>query len=323
MDLLDAVWRWFADPMQYDFMRRAVIVSAVIGLVCAVLSCYVTLKGWSLLGDALSHAVLPGVVVSYVVGIPFVIGAFVASILSVSAIGFISGRTRLKSDTVIGIVFTGFFALGLILVTKVVSTVHFTHILLGSILGITTGNMLQTIAIATVTLILSVLVFRRDLVLFAFDPMHARSIGINPSFLSALLLTLLALTVVSAFQTVGVILVVAMLITPGATAYLLTDRFDRMMVIASIASVLSCVAGTFLSYHLNISTGGSIVATLTLVFVVTMVLAPRHGLLANQRRSRRSLAQLTDETMPDGTGRVLPRGAAALTTLLARTALRR
>lgn len=290
MDLLDTIWQWFADPMQYEFMRRAVLVSAFIGVVCAVLSCYVTLKGWSLLGDALSHAVLPGVVLAYVVGIPFAVGAFVAGICSVASISFIRAHTRIKEDATIGIVFTGFFALGLILITKVVSTVHFTHILLGSVLGITTSDMQQTFAIGAIALILGGFVFRRDLMLFCFDVNHARSIGLNPTFLSSLLLVLLALTVVSAFQTVGVILVVSMLVTPGAIAFMLTDRFDRMLVIASAVSAASSVVGAFLSYHLNASTGGCIVVTLTLVFVVTMFLAPKHGFLGQRLRARRASA---------------------------------
>lgn len=293
-DFLSTVWHWFYDPMQFQFMQRAVLTSAFIGLVCAVLSCFVILKGWSLLGDALSHAVLPGVVLSYVIGIPFAVGAFVAGVLSVSAIGYIGGRTRLKNDTVIGIVFTGFFALGLILTTKVVSTVHFTHILLGSVLGISDNDIIQTFILGTITLVLALLIFRRDLMLFCFDELHAQSLGINTRFLSGLLLVLLSLTVVSAFQTVGVILVVAMLVTPGAIAYLLTDDFDRMLIIASISSVSSCVVGTFLSYHINASTGGSIVVTLTSVFAVTMVFAPKHGILAQSRKQARTSFRTVD-----------------------------
>lgn len=290
---MQLLWDWFAAPLQYDFMVTAVLVSAFVGVVCAVLSCFITLKGWSLMGDAVSHAVLPGVVLSYVVGLPFAVGAFVAGLASVTLIGYIKSRTRVKEDTVIGVVFTGFFALGLVLITKVTSEVHLQHILFGHLLGITTSELIQTVALGAVTLVVAGFILRRDLLLFCFDPQHARSIGINTTFLYYTLLTLLALTVVSALQAVGVILVIAMLITPGAIAYLLTDRFDRMMLYAAAASVLACVSGTYLSYHLDASTGGCIVVMLALLFGAAMALAPKHGLFARRRAALRDRASRT------------------------------
>ena len=271
------------DPLQHQFMVRALAVSTLVGGVCALLSCYMTLKGWALMGDAVSHAVMPGVVIAYALGLPFALGAFVFGVGSVAAIGFIKQKTRLKEDTVIGLVFTGFFALGLILVSKVRSSIDLLHILFGNVLGISQADIHQTLGISLLVLLV-LLVFRRDLILFCFDPSHARSIGINTGFLHYLLLTVLSLAAVAGLQTVGIILVVAMLVTPGASAYLLTDRFDRMTQIAVASGVLSSIMGIYLSYFIDASTAGCIVVVQTLLFLLAMVFAPKHGLL---RRSLR------------------------------------
>ncbi len=284
-------------PLQYDFMLRALLVSALVGAVCAVLSCFVTLKGWSLMGDAVSHAVLPGVVISYLLGLPFVIGAFVFGLLSVSAIGFIQSRSRVKEDTVIGVVFTALFALGLVMISKVASDVHLSHILFGDVLGIGDSELWQSVIAGTIALIVTLLL-RKDLLLYVFDPTHARSIGLNTGWLNYVLLTVLALTIVTALQTVGVILVVAMLITPGATAYLLTDRFSRMLWIAVGCGVGSSVLGTYGSYFLDGATGASIVLVQSLFFVLAFVFAPKHGQLA---RRRQQLAEREDELGEGGT----------------------
>jgi manganese transport system permease protein len=288
---LEAFWQWFVEPLQYDFMVKALAMSAVVGLVCAVLSCYLILKGWSLMGDAVSHSVMPGVVMSYILGIPFSIGAFVFGLLSVILIGFVKRQTRVKEDAVIGLVFTGFFALGLILISRTPSTVDLTHILFGNVLGITNADMVQTIIIAAITL-LAILVLRKDLMLFCFDENHARSIGLNTTFLYYALLALLALTIVTALQTVGIILVTAMLITPGVIAYMLTDRFNRMLIIASVVSVLSSLIGAYASYHLDASTGGCIVVLQVLIFVGVFIFAPKQGMLRRMQlaRSERRLA---------------------------------
>jgi manganese transport system permease protein len=281
MDLIN----WLAAPLQYEFMVKAIGVSALVGMVCAALSCYMTLKGWSLMGDAVSHAVLPGVAVAYLLNIPLAIGAFVFGVGSVIAIGFIKAQTRIKEDTVIGLVFTGFFALGLVLISKVRSSIDLTHILFGNVLGIADADIIQTVIISVFTLV-TLAIFRKDLMLFCFDSSHARSIGLNTTFLYYVLLSLLSLTAVAALQTVGIILVVAMLVTPGATAYLLTDRFDVMMLIAMASGIFSSVMGTYISYYIDGSTGGCIVVLQTLLFIIAMIFAPKYGLLVKIRESK-------------------------------------
>lgn len=281
MDLV----QWFVAPLQHEFMLKAILVSALVGVVCSALSCYMTLKGWALMGDAVSHAVMPGVVIAYMLNIPFAVGAFVFGVGSVIAIGFIKSKTRVKEDTVIGLVFTGFFALGLVLISKVKSSIDLTHILFGNVLGISDGDILQTIVISVITLV-TLAILRKDLILFCFDSTHARSIGLNITFLYYVLLSLLSLTAVAGLQTVGIILVVAMLVTPGATAYLLSDRFDHMILISMSFGAFSSVMGTYISYHIDGSTGGCIVVLQTLLFLVAMIFAPKHGLLVRARNSQ-------------------------------------
>lgn len=302
--MLEALWHLVADPFQYQFMVKALGVGILVGIVCAVLSCFVTLKGWSLMGDAVAHSVLPGVVLAYVVGAPFAIGAFLFGLLSVLTIGWVKANSRLRDDAVIGIVFTAFFGLGLILVSKLPSMAEWMQatfgylpplldvkaILFGNVLGIANADIVQTVVAGGITLAF-VLVFRRDLLLFCFDPNHARAIGLNTRFLYALLLVLLTLTIVAALQTIGIVLVVAMLVTPGAIAYMLTDRFDRMLLLAVSASVFSSVVGIYASYYLNASTGGCIVFTQAIVFMAVLALAPRRGLLAQALNRQRSAGQ--------------------------------
>ena len=275
---------WLLEPLSHAFMVKALLVSALVGGVCGLLSCYMTLKGWALMGDAVSHAVMPGVVVAYALGLPFSLGAFVFGVGSVAAIGFVKQKSRIKEDTVIGLVFTGFFALGLVLVSKVRSNIDLTHILFGNVLGISGSDIQQTLLISILVVAL-LLVFRRDLLLFCFDPTHARSIGINTGLLHYMLLSVLSLTAVAGLQTVGVILVVAMLVTPGATAYLLTDRFDRMTLLAVASSVLSSLIGVYVSYWSDSSTAGCIVLAQTAMFLLAFLLAPRYGIL-NAHRSQ-------------------------------------
>lgn len=276
---MSSLWQWFTAPLQYGFLVKALSVSAFVGVVCAVLSCYITLKGWSLMGDAVSHAVVPGVVIAYAMGIPFAVGAFLFGFGATVAIGYVKAKTRLKEDTVIGVVFTGFFALGIVLVTKIPSNIDLFHILFGNVLGISQQDIIQTIIAGFITLSV-ILLRRKDLLLFCFDPNHAKAIGLNIQLMYYTLLSVLALTIVTALQTAGIVLVVAMLVTPGATAYLLTDRFDKMLTFAVVTSVLSCILGTYISYHLDVPTGGCIVVLMTLLFIVTMVFAPKYGLLS-------------------------------------------
>ncbi|MEB3211686.1 MAG: metal ABC transporter permease [Leptolyngbyaceae bacterium] len=278
-----APWEWIVEPLQYGFLVQAIWVSAFVGLVCAVLSCYVTLKGWSLMGDAISHAVVPGVVVAYALNIPFAVGAFVFGFGATVAIGYVKSKTRLKEDAVIGIVFTGFFAFGLVLITKIPSNIDLFHILFGNVLGISRQDIIQTLIAGCLTLAV-ILVRRKDLLLFCFDPNHAKAIGLRTQVMYYTLLSVLALTIVAALQTAGIILVISMLVTPGSIGYLLCDRFDRMLVISVISSVFSCVAGTYLSYYFDISTGGSIVVLLTVIFIFAMVFAPKYGILAQELR---------------------------------------
>ncbi len=272
---------WLLDPLTHDFMRRALMVSALVGGVCGLLSCYMTLKGWALMGDAVSHAVMPGVVVAYALGLPFSLGAFVFGVGSVALIGFIKQKSRIKEDTVIGLVFTGFFALGIVLVSKIKSNIDLMQILFGSPLGISQADVKQTLIISFVVIFI-LLLFRKDLMLYCFDAKHARSIGINTGILHYLLLTLLSLSAVVGLQTVGIILVVAMLITPGATAYLLTDRFDRMTILAVVSSSFSSALGVYISYWSDIETGGSIVLVQTLIFLIAFLFAPKYGIFKNQ-----------------------------------------
>ena len=272
------------EPLSHAFMVRALMISALVGGVCGLLSCYMSLKGWALMGDAVSHAVLPGVIVAYALGLPFSIGAFVFGVGSVAMIGFVKQKSRVKEDTVIGLVFTGFFALGLVLVSKIRSNIDLMHILFGNVLGISISDIFQTILISGL-IVLVLVIFRRDLLLFCFDPTHARSIGINTGALHYLLLSALSLAAVAGLQTVGVILVVAMLVTPGATAYLLTDRFDRMTWIAIASSVLSSLLGVYISYWTDSSTAGCIVLVQTGLFILAFLFSPNYGLVRRLVRS--------------------------------------
>ena len=267
------------EPFTYPFMRDAMLVGAIIGAVCAVLSCYLVLKGWSLMGDAISHAVLPGIVVAYAIGAPLALGAFASGLLCAVATGFIKENSRVKEDTVMGVVFTGLFAFGLVLFTKVKSDLHLDHILFGNILGIERRDLIESCVVAGVTLTI-VLALRRDLLLFCFDPNHARAIGLPTRFLNYLLLALLAGTIVAALKAVGIILVIAMLVTPGCIAYLLTDRFGRMLWIATASAVFSSLAGVYVSFFLNGSTAACMVLVQSLIFLAALVFAPKHGLLA-------------------------------------------
>ncbi|MDP1662769.1 MAG: metal ABC transporter permease [Phycisphaerales bacterium] len=269
-------------PLQSEFMLKAIGVSALIGLTCAALSCFVTLKGWSLMGDALSHAVVPGVAIAYAAKLPFALGAFASGMLAAGVMGFVKDRTRLREDAVIGIVFTTFFALGVLLISLYPSNINLKTIVFGNILGIADADIVQVLIISAVTL--AVLAFKwKDLVIFLFDPSHARAVGLPTRFLHALLLTLLAATAVASLQAVGACLVVAMLVTPGATAYLLTDRFGAMMLIAMTVGTLTAAVGAYASYFLNGSTGGCIVVLQTGVFAVTLAVAPKHGLITAHR----------------------------------------
>jgi len=272
-------------PLQYEYMLKAIFVSALIGGVCAFLSCFIILKGWSLMGDALSHSVVPGVAVAYYLGWPFAVGAFVTGLLAAAGMGFVKTKTRLREDAVIGVVFTAFFASGLFLISLYPSQVDLRSIIFGNILGISNPDVVQVLVISGVTLLVLGLKWR-DLLLFCFDPSQARALGINTTMLHITLLTLLSATAVAALQTVGACLVVAMLVTPGATAYLLTDRFGRMIGLAVAMGAGSSLVGAYASYFFDGSTGGCIVTLQSLLFVAALVFAPKHGLRAARSRRR-------------------------------------
>jgi ABC-type Mn2+/Zn2+ transport system permease subunit len=257
-------------PFQYLFMIEAMVVAALIGGVCAVLSCYLVLKGWSLMGDAVAHSVLPGIVVAYCVGIPLAVGAFCSGLLCAVSTGWIKGNSRIKEDTVMGVVFTGLFAIGLVLFTKIQTDVHLNHILFGSLLGIERHDLIQAVVTAIITLV-AMLVLRKDLLLYLFDRHQAKASGLNPTFLHYCLLCLLAATIVAALQAVGIILTVAMLITPGCIAFLVTDSFDKMLWVAALSAIGSSVVGTYISYFLNGSTGACIVLSQAMVFVLALL----------------------------------------------------
>ncbi|MDI9901918.1 metal ABC transporter permease [Rhodococcus sp. IEGM 1409] len=278
------------DPLQYGFMVRALAVAVVAAVVCAVLSCWLVLIGWSLMGDAVSHAVLPGVVLAYVVGAPFAIGALIFGLIAVALIGLIRNTSRVKEDAAIGIVFTTLFAFGLVLISVTPSQTDLNHIIFGNLLGVSSSDLLQVAILGALALGI-LLIKRRDLTLFAFDPVHANAIGLSPKRLGALLLGVLALTSVVALQAVGVVLVVAMLIIPGATAYLLTDKFSRMLVIAPVVSAICAITGIYVSYYLDTASGGMVVMTQGIVFALVYLFSPSQGVVAKwtpQRRKARA-----------------------------------
>jgi ABC-type Mn2+/Zn2+ transport system permease subunit len=272
-------------PLHYDYMRKAIFVSAVIGGVCAFLSCFITLKGWSLMGDALSHSVVPGVAIAYYIGWPFAAGAFLTGLLAAVGMGFVKAKTRLREDAVIGVVFTAFFALGLLLISLYPSQVDLRSIVFGNILGISNSDVVQMLAISGGTLLVLGLKWR-DLLLFCFDANQARALGLNTTVLHFTLLTLLSATAVAALQTVGAVLVVAMLVTPGATAYLLTDRFGKMIGLATTMGVGTSLVGAYASYFFDGSTGGCIVTLQSAIFVGALVFGRKHGMIAARARRR-------------------------------------
>ncbi|MFK8036002.1 MAG: metal ABC transporter permease [Hyphomicrobiales bacterium] len=271
------------EPFQYNFMLKAMFVSALVGAMCAFLSAFLMLKGWSLIGDALSHAIVPGVAGAYMLGLPFAIGAFFAGGLAAGAMLFLNQRTKLREDAIIGLIFTSFFGLGLFMVSLSPSSVNIQTIILGNVLAISDFDTIQLVLIGGVTLAI-LLVKWKDLMVTFFDESHARSIGLNPTAMKVLFFTLLSASTVAALQTVGAFLVIAMVVTPGATAYLLTDKFTRLIGIAVLIGTVSSLIGAYGSYYINGATGGIIVVLQTLIFLAAFFFAPKHGRLAARRR---------------------------------------
>lgn len=277
-----------AEPFTYDYMRNAILVSALVGGVCGFLSAYLMLKGWSLIGDALSHAIVPGVAGAYMLGLPFAFGAFLSGGMAALAILFLNQRTKLKEDAIIGLIFTSFFGLGLFMVSISPVSIDIKTIVLGNILAISPTDTLQLVLIGGASLLVLTLKWK-DLMVTFFDENHARSIGLKPERLKVVFFTLLAASTVAAMQTVGAFLVIAMVVTPGATAYLLTDRFQRLILMALGIGAGTSFIGAYASYFLDGATGGIIVVLQTLIFLAAFLFAPKHGMLAARSRAREAL----------------------------------
>lgn len=276
---------WLVEPFGYQYMLNAMWVSAMVGGLCAFLSCYLMLKGWSLIGDALSHSIVPGVAGAWMLGLPFSLGAFLSGGLAAGSMLFLNQRSRLKEDAIIGLIFSSFFGVGLFMVSLNPMSVNIQTIILGNVLAIAPADIVQLAIIGAVSLTILLLKWK-DLMVVFFDETHARSIGLNPGRLKLLFFTLLSVSTVAALQTVGAFLVICLVVTPGATAWLLTDRFPRLLMIAVAIGSLTSFLGAWLSYWLDGATGGIIVVMQTLLFIMAFIFAPKHGLLANRRRAR-------------------------------------
>ncbi|MCF7644739.1 metal ABC transporter permease [Bacillus subtilis] len=261
-------------PFRFEFMVNAMVIAMLIAIPAALLSCFLVLKGWSLMGDAVSHAVLPGVVLAYIINIPLAIGAFVAGMFCALATGFLKENSRIKQDTIMGVVFSGMFGLGLVMYVKVQSDVHLDHILFGDILGIGKQDMIETAIIAVIVTALLVLKWR-DLLLHAFDPAQAQAVGLPVRLLHYGLLAILSLTIVGALKAVGIILAIAILIAPGAIAFLLTRNFSSMLVVAVIVAVASSGLGVYVSFFIDSAPAPTIVLLMTLVFIAAFIIARR------------------------------------------------
>ena len=278
------MWEILLEPFGYEYMNKAIILSTAIGAICAFLSAYLMLKGWSLIGDALSHAVVPGVAIAYAFSLPYAVGAFFSGILAAISILWIKSISKIKEDAVIGFIFSTFFALGLLIISLNPTSVDVQNIILGNILGIADEDITQIAIIIGVCLVL-LLLFWKDLILIFFDETQAITVGLSPVFYKVLFFTLLSACVVAALQTVGAILVIAMVITPGATAYLLTDKFNRLLIIAVLLGAGTSAVGVYLSYYLDGATGGVIVCLQTLLFLIAFLFAPKYGLV-NRRMKK-------------------------------------
>ncbi len=269
---------YLSDPLGRELLLQAVLISSLIAAVAGALSCFLVLKGWALMGDAISHAILPGVVIAYLIGMPLAIGAFLAGMFCAVATGYLTENSRIKQDTVMGVVFSGMFGLGVVLYTKIETEVHLDHILFGDMLGVTWSNVLQTGIIACVSLVI-IIAKRRDFLVFTFDPQHGRAVGLKVDWLHYGLLTILSLVIVSALQAVGLILSIALVIAPGAIAHLLTDRFDRMLMVSIGVGVASSVVGVLLSFHIDAAPAPTIVVVMMSLFILAFLFAPKHGIL--------------------------------------------
>ena len=275
------------EPFSYGYMTSAILVSTIVGGLCAFLSAYLMLKGWSLIGDALAHSVVPGVAGAYLLGLPFAIGAFISGGLAASLMLFLSERSGLKTDVVIGIIFTAFFGVGLFVVSLYPMSISIETIIMGNILAISYSDMLQLLIIGSISLVILFLKWR-DLMVVFFDESHARTVGLSPSRLKLIFFTLLSASIVAALQTVGAFLVIAMVVTPGATAYLICDRFPKLILLSVLIGSLTCFAGAYLSFFIDGATGGIIVVLQTIVFLVVFLTAPKYGYISARLKIRQA-----------------------------------
>jgi len=273
---------------EYDFLQKALVTSVMVGIICGVIGCFIILRGMSLMGDAISHAVLPGVAISYLLGINFFIGAVATGLLTALGIGFVSQNSRIKNDTAIGILFTSAFALGIILISFLRSSSDLYHILFGNVLAVRPSDMWMTLAIGLIVLG-AIFLFYKELLVTSFDPTMAAAYGLSTRLIHYLLMTMLTLVTVASLQTVGIILVVAMLITPAATAYLLTNRLSRMIFLSAGLGTISSVIGLYFSFTYNLSSGASIVLVATALFALVFIFSPRHGLLRKWKSTKKEL----------------------------------
>jgi manganese/iron transport system permease protein len=264
---MSGIGQFVLEPLQLEFMQMALLSCLFIGVVCAIFSCFLVLKGWSLMGDAVSHAVLPGIGGAYLLGLPLSVGALGAGLLCALGTGFIKQHSRIKEDAVMGILFSGMFALGLIMISTIETDVHLMHVLFGNVLGISRADFIESSVIASITAAI-LLVKRKDFFLYCFDPAHAQAVGLPVRALHLGLLVLLALTIVSSLKAAGIILVTAMLIAPGAAAFMVTKSFGSMISVAIAVSIFSCVSGTLLSYHLDAATAPLIVLIQAAIFLL-------------------------------------------------------
>ena len=275
------------EPFSYGYMTSAILVSTIVGGLCAFLSAYLMLKGWSLIGDALAHSVVPGVAGAYLLGLPFAIGAFISGGLAASLMLFLSERSGLKTDVVIGIIFTAFFGVGLFVVSLYPMSISIETIIMGNILAISYSDMLQLLIIGSISLVILFLKWR-DLMVVFFDESHARTVGLSPSRLKIVFFTLLSASIVAALQTVGAFLVIAMVVTPGATAYLICDRFPKLILLSVLIGSVTCFTGSYLSFFIDGATGGIIVVLQTIVFLVVFLTAPKYGYISARLKIRQA-----------------------------------
>ncbi|MBE9110068.1 metal ABC transporter permease [Nodosilinea sp. LEGE 07298] len=287
MSLELAVLDWFFEPLQFAFMQRSLAVAIMVGIICSVVGSYLMVQRLALLGDAISHSVLPGLAIAFLLGVNIFVGAFIAGVISTVIIGWIHTRSPIKEDAAMGIVFSAFFALGITLITTIQkdNKIDLNHFLFGNILGVTVGDVRDTAIIAALVL-MAVFLLYKELLFYSFDPLGAQAGGLPTGLLNAGLMVLIALTVVASMKVVGVILVLSLLIAPGATAYLLVPRLHQVMLLGAAIGVLSSVSGMYLSYYVNLPSGPAIVMVVSALFALSFLFSPRHGVLVGPRRGR-------------------------------------